>query len=530
MKIIFIQLVNRGLSSDKIRIHTLHTIIIQSNAIHNSNSYLYFQIYFFMKIIQKVLFLMSFFIVNSLFAQTPTLRAYMDNKQFYAPGSGNYIEIYFQFVGYSVNYVPVAEGLQGELAISIQLLNGTTVVAQDAYRLQSPIMKDSIIDDFYDVKRFGLEPGKYTLALELLDLNSKNASIKASQTIVIEDLGDAIAASDIEAIEYATKGDESSIFYKSGYNMVPRLSTFYPSQLTSIPVYFEFYNTQLLEDSICGLKQTVINTETGFELSELTTYTKEKTGEVLPVLRNVDITKIPTGKYALTYTLISRSMSELTTQTYLFERSNDMEITLDFETMVLDPSFQGSITNDSVAYYLESLIPISKPAEIKNIIDVLKTKDLDMERKHIQAFWLKTSPGTSYDSWLKYKAQVQLVERLYSNNFQEGFETDRGRVYLQYGSPTNVIIKEVSPTEYPYEIWQYNKIGVFSNKRFIFYNPDLVNNAYRLLHSDMLGELKNPAWPQILSKRSTVDGNIDNPNSNVQQHFGGGSNDLFRQY
>jgi GWxTD domain-containing protein len=483
-----------------------------------------------MKIIQKVLFLMSFFIVNSLLAQTPTLRAYMDNKQFYAPGSGNYLEIYFQFVGYSVNYIPVAEGLQGELAISIQLLDGTTVVAQDAYRLQSPVMKDSIIDDFYDVKRFGLEPGKYTLALELLDVNSKNTSIKASQTIVIEDLGDAITVSDIEAIEYASKGDESSIFYKSGYNMVPRLSTFYPSQLTSIPVYFEFYNTQLLEDSICGLKQTVINTETGFELSELTSYTKEKTGEVLPVLRNVDITKIPTGKYALMYTLISREMTELTTQSYLFERSNDMEITLDLETMVLDPSFQASITNDSVAYYLESLIPISKPAEIKNIIDVLKKKDLEKERKHIQAFWLKTSPGTSYESWLKYKAQVQLVERLYSNNFQEGFETDRGRVYLQYGSPTNVIIKEVSPTEYPYEIWQYNKIGVFSNKRFIFYNPDLVNNAYRLLHSDMLGELKNPAWPQILSKRSTVDGTIDNPNSNVQKQFGSGSNDLFRQY
>lgn len=483
-----------------------------------------------MKLIQALLFLLSISFVHSLSAQTPNLRAYMDNKQFYAPGSGNYIEIYFQFVGYSIQYLPVAEGLQGEVAVSIQLLDGTTVVAQDAYRLQSPIMKDSIIDDFYDVKRFGLEPGKYTLSLELLDLNSKSPSIKASQTIVIEDLGDAIASSDIEAIEYATKGDESSIFYKSGYNMVPRLSTFYPSQLTSIPVYFECYNTQLLEDSICGLKQSIINTETGIELTELTSYTKETTGEVLPILRNVDITKIPTGKYALTYTLISRSMNELTTQSYLFERSNDLEITLDLETMVLDPSFQASISNDSVAYYLESLIPISKPAEIKNIIEVLKTKDLEKERKHIQAFWLKTSPGSSYESWLRYKSQVQLVERLYSNNFQEGFETDRGRVYLQYGSPTNVVIKEVSPTEYPYEIWQYNKIGVFSNKRFIFYNPDLVNNAYRLLHSDMLGELKNPSWPQILSKRSTVDGNIDNPNSNVQQHFGGGSNDLFRQY
>jgi hypothetical protein len=76
----------------------------------------------------------------------------------------------------------------------------------------------------------------------------------------------------------------------------------------------------------------------------------------------------------------------------------------------------------------------------------------------------------------------------------------------------------------------YNKIGQFSNRRFIFYNPDLVNNAYRLLHSDMLGELKNPSWPQILSSRNTNKGNVDNPNQNVQDHWGGNSDDLFRQY
>lgn len=483
-----------------------------------------------MNIARAVLFIFGLTCLNFSFAQNTNLRAYMDNKQFYAPEAGNYIEIYFQFVGYSVSYLPITEGLQGEVAVSIQISDEAKVVAQDAYRLQTPVMKDSLVDDFYDVRRFAVQPGKYTLSIELLDLNSKNPSVKASQTIVIEDLGDAITASDIEIIEYATQGDETSNFFKSGYEMIPRLSTFFPSQLSSLPVYFELYNTNTLEDSVCGLKQSIINTESGLELSEFTTYSKLTTAEVLPILRTVDITKIPTGKYALNYTLLSRNMTELTTQSYLFERSNDLEIEIDFDNLVLDPSFQASISNDSVTYYLESLIPIAKPAEIKNIIEVLKMKDLDKERKHIQAFWLKTSPGTSYESWLKYKVQVQLVERLYSNNFQEGFETDRGRVYLQYGSPTNVIIREISSTEYPYEIWQYNKIGVFSNKRFIFYNPDLVNNAYRLLHSDMIGELKNPSWPQILSKRSTVDGNIDDPNSNVQDHFGGASNDLFRQY
>jgi GWxTD domain-containing protein len=151
-------------------------------------------------------------------------------------------------------------------------------------------------------------------------------------------------------------------------------------------------------------------------------------------------------------------------------------------------------------------------------------------RKHIQAFWKYTAKNSPYESWIKYKNQIYLVERSFGNNFQEGFETDRGRVYLKYGSPSSINARETSPTEYPYEIWIYDKIGAFSNKRFVFYNPDLVNNAYRLLHSDMLGELKNPSWQQILVKRNTMNGDVDSPNKFNQRVWGGNSNDLFRQY
>jgi GWxTD domain-containing protein len=462
--------------------------------------------------------------------QESNLRAYLESKQFYAPGSGNYIEIYFQFVGYSLKYKGVDDGLQGEVAVALSISEGDSVIRSDAYRLQSPVMKDSIIEDFYDVKRFGLEPGRYVLRLELQDLNGSGKIIKASQPLIIEDLGDAISASDIEVIEYAKKGGDGSPFFKSGYYMVPRLSTFYPEELSSIPVYMELYNTNTLEDSVCGLKQSIINMVTGQEIVELTLFSKLNVQEVIPVLRNVDITKVPTGKYTLNYTLLSKKMTELSTQSYLFERVNDQEVTWNAESVVIDPAFQASIPDDSVAYYLECLIPISKPAEVKNIIATLKLKNKESERKHIQSFWSQSAPENAYDSWLKYKGQVQLVEKLYSNNFQEGFETDRGRVYLEYGAPTNIVARETSPTEYPYEIWQYNKIGKFSNKRFVFYNPDLVNNAYRLLHSDMIGELKNPSWPLTLSKRNTNNGNVDDPNSKVQEHWGGNSNDFFRQY
>jgi len=478
-----------------------------------------------------ILFILVSCLQFSSNAQKNELRAYLDSKQFFAPGVGNYIEFHLQFVGHSINYLPENGGLKGEVAVQMSIVDYKgTPIASDAYRLETPFMRDSIVEDFYDVKRFPLKPGDYTFSIELTDLNSKNEPLKASQTIIIEEFGDAISISDIEIAEYAARGNENSIFYKSGFEIIPRLSTFYPKQLSSIHVYFEIYNSSLLEDSVFGVKQTVVDAATSKEIEGLTLFTRHDAAEVVPILREIDISLVETGKYLLNFTFLNRNMKELSTQSYVFERSNDIEVDIASNDVILDPAFQASITSDSVGYFLECLIPISKANEVKNIFKIAKAKNELNARKYIQLYWIKSAPENPYEGWLKYKTQVQFVERIYGNNFQEGFETDRGRVYLQYGSPSQIIDKEYTSNEYPYEIWQYNKIGAFSNKRFVFYNPDLTNKAYRLLHSDMVGELKNPSWPYELNRRSTANGNIDNPNENVRYGVGRNSNDDFRQY
>jgi len=457
--------------------------------------------------------------------QNRELRAYLDNKQFYAPTLGNYVEFHLKFFGYSINYKGQDDGLIGEVAVQMSITQSNEVIASDAYRLSTPFMKDSIIEDFYDIKRFMLEPGAYTFNLELQDLNSTNAPLSTSQTITVQDLSNAISFSDIEVAELATKGDENSVFFKSGYNIIPRLSTFYPEELNTIPVYFEIYNSRMLEDTIFGIKQSLYNATNELEIIEYTKYSKHYAAEVVPILKKVDISNLTTGKYILNYTIVNKNMKELSTQSYIFDRSYDKKLDFYSDEIVIDPAFQKSITDDSVEYYLESLIPISGSSEVKNIIKIAKTKDNVVARKYIQLYWAKTAPHSTYDEWIKYKQQVVAVERLYANNFQEGFETDRGRVYLQYGSPAEIITQAFSSSEYPHEIWRYNKIGKFSNKRFVFYNPDLVNKAYRLLHSDMIGELKNPAWQSDLVRRNTMKGNIDNPNSNIQDSYGKGALD-----
>ena len=463
------------------------------------------------------------------FGQTQKLRAYLDNKQFFAPGVGNYVEFNLQFVGHSLHYKGTENGLIADVLVESFITINEDTINSEAYRLASPLMRDSIVEDFFDVQRYQLDPGEYKYSIKLTDLNSTAPPLKASTPIYVEDLSDAISISDILVAEVATIGDTNSIFYKSGYNIIPRLSTFYPKQLNTLPIYFEVYNSQEMSESTFKIKQTLVDADTGYEMEDKVLYTEHKTGSVVPIFRKIPLEKLTTGKYLIRFTIVSSYNIELSTQTYEFERSNDIIAEFGTTDVVLDPAFQESITNDSLLYYLESLIPICGAGEVRNIIDIAKTKDPEKARKYIQTFWKFTTPDNPYEGWIKYKAQVQLVERLFDNNFQEGYETDRGRVYLQYGSPSNIVSREVSSSEYPYEIWRYNKIGVFSNKRFIFYNPDLVNNAYRLLHSDLIGEVKNQGWPQELSKRNTKSGGVDNPNSNVIDKWGQNSQEDFRQ-
>lgn len=476
-----------------------------------------------------ILFIVSIsLLTNTSFGQ---LKAYLDTKQFYTNEIGNYAEVYLQFVARSVKYEGKLGGLQGKIAVRIQVSQRDSVHFSDVYILESPLMKDSIIEDFYDVIRFALPSGKNKLKIELTDiLNPNSKAIVSESELASKNFSNQVSFSDIEIAEFAKKTDESSNFTKSGYYILPRLSNFYPNQLSNLPVYFEIYNSSLLPDSQFVLKQEIIQEGSIDGLIEFEEFSKHKVSAIVPIIRGIDIANLPTGKYELVFSILDKTKQVRSRQTYSFERSNDVELNVSKDNIVLDPAFQQSISDDSVSFYLESLLPISRQAEILNIISTLKLKDVAQARKHIQGYWIKTNATKPYDAWISYKQQVQYVQRLYSNNFQDGYETDRGRVYLKYGSPTTVIQKETSPSEYPYEIWQYNKIGMFSNKRFIFYNPDLVNNTYRLLHSDMIGETKNQGWQAILSKRNTVNGSVDNPNQFNQEHFGGNSNDLFRQY
>ncbi len=470
------------------------------------------------------------FVLGASAQKKKQIKAYLDYKTFYEPSNGNYVEIQLQFVGHSIQYHGIESGhLQGEVAVQLSLLRNDSVFVSDAYRLQSPLMRDSIVEDFYDIKRFSVEPGVYELAISIQDLNGNGKAMEGKQVLEIKDLSGKPSLSDIQVSERMMKTDIQTPFSKSGYEMIPRISNYFSAEANALPLYIEMYNFDA--EKTYGLKQTIYDTKNKEELEGFIRFSKHEIDGVQPLIRVIDLSEVPSGEYRLEFSLISRENKTLATTSYYFERTNDLLADVSSANLIIDPAFQASVTDDSLAFYVKSLIPIAGPAEVKNIIRILKTKNTDSFRKYLQAFWVASSGVEKpYDTWLNYKRQVLMVQKHYASNFMDGFETDRGRVFLQYGPPSNITVRETSPSEYPYEIWVYDRIKNYSNKRFVFYNPDLVNNGYRLLHSDMLGELQNYRWQQQLSKRNSPNKNIDDPNDGNMDSWGGNSRELYEQH
>ncbi|WP_430406231.1 GWxTD domain-containing protein [Fluviicola sp.] len=470
-------------------------------------------------------------LVSNSFGQKNQMKAFIDYKSYYSPEQGPYVDLQFQYVAYTIRFAPIDSVLQAKIEVSTFVTSepsGDTVYT-NAFALESPRMRDSIVEDFFDNLRIPLQPGKYTAHVSLKDIYGGGKSLDGQVEILVPDAFTNVSTSDILVAEVASPStNNQSPFYKSGYEIIPRISNFYNQGMNYLPYYVELYNTNLIQDSSFGLRQQIVSTQNSQVMPGYSRFTKIKPSTVVPIIRNIDISKLPSGSYHLTLEIIDRNSKTIgQTADYFFERINDIEVAENVDEIILDPSFQASLTEDSTKYYLASLIPIARPAEVKSIMKTLKANSPDLNRKHIQQFWVQTSGANATSQWLIYKKNVALVQQNYGNNFQDGFETDRGRVYLQYGPPNTIIDRQTSPSEYPYEIWHYYKIKTFSNKRFVFYNPDLVNNAYRLLHSDMVGEQQNYKWQEMLVKRNNSSNSVDNTSGSSQ--YGGNSNYYYKQ-
>ncbi|MGQ0827564.1 MAG: GWxTD domain-containing protein [Bacteroidota bacterium] len=480
---------------------------------------------------------------NSLFAVNIT--AYLTHSAFNTPTNSPYIETYLSVIGNTIKFAKNANGkYQGAIDIAVAFKQNGEIKQAKKYTLNSPEIADTIsgFPNFIDQQRYSLPNGSYEMEITIADKNqSINKPFSITEPININFLDDRITVSNIQLLESYTKSLSPSPLTKSGFDLVPYVSTFFPENSTRIKLYSEVYNAK----KIAGEAQKIVinyfieSYESKIKLTDYSAFSKQTANDVNILLAELNIENLPSGNYNVVVEIRDKDNMIQADQRYFIQRKNK-QAALSFEDLksinVSNTFVSHYKSIDTLSDYIRSLRPISSLMEIQYSENQLQGKKLELMQQYFYNFWKSRNSLQPELTWLEYSKEVLKVNKEFGTFGLKGYDTDRGRVYLQYGAPNQRNKVDNEPSAYPYEIWQYDVLvdraqeltspnKRQSNRRFIFYNPDLVSNKYVVLHSDARGENYNIRWEIQLHKRDSQSRDIDA--KDVPEHMGGNAEDNF---
>jgi GWxTD domain-containing protein len=479
----------------------------------------------------------TFLIVNTNEVNAKKLQAFLTYSSFYSPQQGSYLETYLSVYGKSVNFVKNQNGkYQATIEVTMIFKQNETIKDYKKYDLLSQETDDTlkINFNFVDQQRFALTDGKYTYELSIADKNSNNKPYHVSDEIILEYPITQVNVSGIELIESFKKTITPSIISKSGYDLIPYVSDFYPETIDKLTFYSEIYNSELIlgKDDAFLVSYFIESYENMKTIPTLVKKKREQTKTVNVIFGEFDISRLPSGNYNLVIEARDKTNKILSFNKIFFQRSKpsiQFEIK-DIAALTVDETFVANYMDKAILEdNIRSLYPISTEIERMFVNDKLKKADLILMQQYFFNFWLQRNGTDPENAWLNYKKEVDVVNSKFGTKVKRGYDTDRGRVYLEYGAPNEIVDRAFDSSSgldeswgsIPYQIWHYYKLKNQANRKFVFANPNLALGDYELYHSDAIGEINDPNWTNRLSRSNDLNTDNDprNPKGKAGNYF-----------
>jgi len=468
------------------------------------------------------------------------ITVYFNYGVFSTGNSKPYLETYLTVSGNSVKFLPTSNGRQASVNISWKILKGKELVKSSNYNLISPLASDTLhLPSFIDSQRFPLGNGQYVLELVVTDnADPEKKSTHSEKINILQNREKKIYNSDIEILESFTKSTSQSVLTKNGYDLVPYNINYFPKAQNSLKFYIETYNL----DTVIGKSSKFVysyyieNNENLQKLRGLSGFQKQNANRINPLLAQFDITQLPSGNYNLVIE-VKDSLNKIQAQKkWFFQRQSDAKNIMISENenyKTVEDFFNSVQSGDSLKQLVECLWPISGYKERDWQQVQLQRNEPNLMRSYLVGYW-KEQAGDTIDPlqlWYTYYKRVMETNALLKCGKQKGYFTDRGRVYLQYGKPDQRNQVNSEADTYPYEIWHYYKIydkatkRFFTNKRFVFANFAIADDCYKLIHSEVRGELYDERWKLRLVKRTEQEPDLDK--TDYRKNFGNSINENY---
>ncbi|MCJ7812508.1 GWxTD domain-containing protein [bacterium] len=416
-------------------------------------------------------FLLAFLVAHFVFAQLPEMQPlveegipdyYFDVVTFQAEDPGKcLLKLYTKVCYDELQFVQTGDQYRAEYEVSIVAFN-----QQGNQENGKMLKRDVMVDRFektnsmtdFDLTEidFTISPGEYELLIDLMDLDTKKTSHQKMNITIPDYEGSSFNVSDILFTDTVIVDLSGEFIFK------PNVLRNFGSDQESLYLYYEIYN-RLPVDSVQIVYEVQDNKEKVIR--------EEIHYKVLEGIETDDIIEIPRkdlegGQYRL--------VLKIGEDEYVIKREKDFTVRW--------MGLPAIISDLNVA--IEQLRYIAESDEFKKM---QRAEEEDRQRL-FKKFWdsKDSTPGTNNNENMEeYYRRVQFANEAFGSQ-NNGWETDRGMVFITLGAPDEVERHPFDIDSYPYDIWYYYRWSVY----FIFQSISGFGEL-RLINTDDFWDLTN---------------------------------------
>ncbi len=462
----------------------------------------------------RVFLLRLVFLFSVLFGnKASAIEVYVQPLCFYTSSFQAYLEtrLFIHEKGIQKTYLKDSTAFI-QVLVTFYLRKDGELLKAEKLSLQSPAAKQ--VRPIIHAVRWAVSPGDYVLETKITDPSDPLSEIGLIDTVRVHSSNKASFLSDIQLSGFAsTSTDSLSAMVRNGIYSEPIPFSFFDQSLFRLYAYMEVYRkTDKSEKQV--LKFDLMRKDSSGRFALVQEWFKKlKSITLEPYLLQHDISELTTGSYQLIVSLQNDAGAELDSKSVYFERRNPFwdRIHYLYSSRKEDKLFFDTLSPATVEYALRAVHPLIESQDVP-VIDRLIKDNRDREKRLFLFNYFSNQSDTARSAFGKYMKLAHYLDVLFKSGFGYGFETDRGIIYLRYGRPDEVISEDKDNGAFPYEIWKYHRVrqNNQTNVKFLFYNPDLAESDFRLLHSTAIGERFNRRWEVELYKNAKGEFKGDN--------------------
>jgi GWxTD domain-containing protein len=444
----------------------------------------------------------------------------VDHAAFAYEENSSFVEMYLAFEAATLIYTKSDAGFIATLPVSMEVVRSTQ--ASLSANVSEPTWSDELnlsfaIADttglsegqhFVHQVRAAIPPGEYELRVSVSDdADLGRVGVSLTRDMLVPDFTDTklVHISDVTlASTISQSADREDLFYKNGMVIRPNANQLFGSGLNTLFYYTEVYNLNA-EVSSTG-KYTVFSYIADANLPQPMAAFQKRTSRNLRspdvVVGTFNIKDLPSGSYFLRLAVLNENNESIAEQSRKFFVYNP-DVSREAPVVSGEESFERSqyarMTEEEIDRMVEHTDIVASDGERRRIKSI---RDLDERRRYFMTFWnvRDPDPNTAINEYQEqFYSLIQYANDRYTNSFDEGWRTDRGRAIVKYGAPTSITPHMFDPGYNPYEVWEFNNISGEGQAQFIFADLDGFG-TFELIHSTVSGERKLSNWQQELRK------------------------------